>query len=218
MKIVVLGATGNVGSRFATQAAQAGHDVIAFARRPEAVPQQKNVSVVQGAAEDTEALAAAARGADAVVVSITGKTSDATFMQDRLPGIIEATKKAGVKRLLLVSVFGAGDTVEKASGFATLVYKVALGKFLADKAAADEILQASGLDWTIAYPVNLKDKKALAETAAVKPLRAVAKVPGLPTLPMDNAAGALLNIVTDPSTVHERLLITTPNGWKPAAN
>ncbi|MCB1298676.1 MAG: hypothetical protein KDB08_06810 [Microthrixaceae bacterium] len=34
--------------------------------------------------------------------------SDGSFMQQRLPGIIAATKQAGVRRLILVSVFGAG--------------------------------------------------------------------------------------------------------------
>jgi len=43
-----------------------------------------------------------------VVVSITGSMSDGSFMQQRLPGIIAATKQAGVRRLILVSVFGAG--------------------------------------------------------------------------------------------------------------
>lgn len=35
--MLIVGATGNVGSRVARQAAQAGHDVVAFVRRPEAV-------------------------------------------------------------------------------------------------------------------------------------------------------------------------------------
>lgn len=83
--------------------------------------------------------------------------SDGSFMQQRLPGIIAATKQAGVRRLILVSVFGAGAPSGQASGFARLIYKTALRKFLRDKDAADQILQRSGLDWTIVYPVNLKD-------------------------------------------------------------
>ncbi len=34
MKIVVLGATGHVGSRFTRLASAAGHQVVAYARRP----------------------------------------------------------------------------------------------------------------------------------------------------------------------------------------
>ncbi len=89
-----------------------------------------------------------------------------------------------------------------------------LAGFLADKAAADRVLQATDLDWTIAYPVNLKDAPAL--PAAIKPLAEVGTVPGLPTLPMDNAAAALLDIISGPATTRARLLITTPDGWRAA--
>lgn len=215
MKIVVLGAAGNVGSRFTRQAAAAGHQIVAYARRPEAVAPAAGVTVAKGAAEDVVPLAAALEGADAVLVSITGSTRDATFMQRTLPKIIQATEQAGVKRVVLVSVFGAGDTAGKASGFARLIYRTLLGKFLADKAAADQLLQTSGLDWTIAYPVNLKDAAALSGET-VKPLEEVDTVPGLPTLPMDNAAAALLDIITDPATIGQRLLVTTAKGWRPS--
>ncbi|MFD4960265.1 NAD(P)-dependent oxidoreductase [Microbacterium sp. NPDC058389] len=215
MKIVVLGATGNVGSRFTTQAVKAGHQVVAFARTPEAVQSQPGVTTAQGAAEDTAALTAAARGADALLVSITGPMKDGDFMQRNLPKIIEAAKAAGVDRVVLVSAFGAGDTAQKASGFARLIYRTALRRFFADKAAADQLLQASGLDWTIVYPINLKDAPALPETA-VEPLAGVGRVPGLPTLPFDNVAAALVGIITDPTTTRQRLLITTPRGWRPS--
>lgn len=213
MRILVLGATGNVGSRLTEQAASAGHQVVAFVRRPEAVATREGVRVVAGSAEDTAALEQTARGADAVVVSITGSMSNGSFMQQRLPGIIAATKQAGVRRLILVSVFGAGDTSGQASGFARLIYKTALRKLLRDKAAADQILQRSGLDWTIVYPVNLKDAPALPQGASTKNLSDVARVPGFPTLPFDNAAAALLDVVTDPGTSGQRLLITTPTGF-----
>lgn len=214
MKIVVLGATGNVGSRFTEQAVKAGHHVIAFARTPESIATQPGVTTAKGAAEDTEALAAAAHGADAILVSITGPIKDSSFMQRTLPKIIVAAKQAGVSRIVLVSAFGAGDTAETASGFARLIYRTVLGKFFDDKAAADGLLQSSGLDWTIVYPVNLKD--ALPEGVAVKPLTQVGKVPGLPTLPFENAATGILQVITDSETIGQRLLITTPKGWRPA--
>lgn len=37
MKFVVIGATGNVGSRTVDAAVEAGHEVVAYVRRPEAV-------------------------------------------------------------------------------------------------------------------------------------------------------------------------------------
>ena len=208
MKIVVLGAAGNVGSRFARQAVAAGHEVVAYVRRPEAAP--AGTEVVVGSAEDVETLASAAQGADVLVVSITGSIRDTSFMQRLQPGIIEAARRAQVKRVVLVSVFGAGETRAKASGFARLIYNTALRGFLADKAAADALLMESGLNWTI---VNLKDAPAL-PSQTVKALDEVSRVPGMPTLPMDNAATGLLEVATDPATTGKRLLITTPTGWR----
>ena len=77
MKIVVIGATGNVGSRTLDTALAAGHEVVAYVRRPEAVTSQKGLTVAQGEAADVAALAAAAKDADAVIVLITGSTKDA---------------------------------------------------------------------------------------------------------------------------------------------
>lgn len=215
MKIVVLGATGNVGSRFLTEAVDAGHEVVAFARRPEAVERRAGVDVVRGEAGDTAALAAAATGADALLVSITGSTRDATFLQRTLPPVLEAARLAGVRRVVLVSAFGAGDTAEKAAWFMRIAYRTVLGRFFADKAAADALLAGSDLDWTIVYPVNLKDATPLA-AAAVRDLEEVRSVPGVPTLPFGNAARALLGVVTDPATTGRRILVTTPAGWRPA--
>lgn len=214
MRIVVLGATGNIGSRFLSEAVDAGHQVVAFARRPEAVTRRAGVEVAQGEATDVAALTAAATGADAVLVSITGSTRDAGFMQRALPPVVEATRQAGVRRLVLVSAFGAGDTAEKAAWFMRIAYRTALGRFFGDKAAADTLLAGTDLDWTIVYPVNLKDAAPLA-TQTVKDLQDVASVPGVPTLPFTNAARGLLQVVTDPSTARRRILVTTPDGWRP---
>lgn len=215
MRIAVVGATGNVGSRTIEEALAAGHEVVAYVRRPEAIAPRPGLTVAEGEASDSAALAAAAKGADAVIVSITGSTKDTTFMQRALPRIVDAVKQSGAKRLVLVSAFGAGDTADKASGFARLIYRTVLGKFFADKAASETILPGSGIDYTIVYPVNLKDATPLAD-AAVKRIEQVGKVPGLPTLPFGNVARALVQIAGDPSLTGARVLVTTPNGWRPA--
>lgn len=214
MKIVVVGATGNVGSRVVDEALGSGHQVVAYARRPEAIRNRAGLSVVKGELADVAALADAAAGAEAVIVSITGSMKGTTFMQRSLPQVIEAMKRAPGARLVLVSAFGAGDTAAKASWFMKLAYRVVLGKFFADKAAADKLLASSGIEYTIVYPVNLKDAPALGR-ATVLPLEHVAAVPGMPTLPFPDAARALVEIAADPSSAGARVLVTTPSGFRP---
>ncbi|MCF8609922.1 SDR family oxidoreductase [Gordonia sp. HY285] len=214
MRIVVIGANGNVGSRIVTAAAAQGNEVVAFVRRLETVTPAPGLTVVQGDASDAAAVAAAAADADTVVVSITGSMRDATFMQRTLPAVIEGVRRAGGVRIVLISVFGAGDTAEKASGLARLVYRTALKRFLADKAAADRLLMQSGLDYTIVYPVNLKDSPSAPEIG-VRPLDDVRIVPGLPSLSYTDAGTAIAEIAAGGVSAGRRILLTTAKGWRP---
>ena len=127
MKLVIIGATGHVGSRVMTQALATGHAVTTITPHPETVRRRKRLKVVRGSTSDPGAVAHAARGADVVVVSLTGKTRDGTLMQARLPSIIRGLKRAGSPRLVLVSAFGAGDTIDKAPWYMRLVYRYVLG-------------------------------------------------------------------------------------------
>ncbi|GAA3871049.1 hypothetical protein GCM10022275_20390 [Tessaracoccus defluvii] len=138
-----------------------------------------------------------------------------SFMRRSLPPILEAAERAGVGRVVLVSVFGAGPSLKKASWFAKLVYRSMLGRFLADKDAGDRLLTESGLDYTIVYPVNLKSAPRQASTG-VKLLDDVGRVPGLPTLPFANAGEAIARIAADPSFAGKRVVVTTATGWTPA--
>lgn len=122
MKITILGATGNVGSATMREAVAAGHEVVAYVRRPDAVEKLPGVTVVAGDVDDPIGLAAAIRGADAVIAAVTGPTKDTTFTQRTLPAIVAAMEQAGVARLVQVSAFGVGDTADKASWLARLIY------------------------------------------------------------------------------------------------
>ncbi|SDT19582.1 NAD(P)-dependent oxidoreductase [Microterricola viridarii] len=219
MKIVVLGAAGNIGRHTLLAAVAAGHEVVAFARRPESVPPLLGVRVVVGSVEDEAAMVEAFAGADAVISAVgpafrMGSRKPIDFMQRVLPRMTAAVKQAGVPRFVLVSAFGAGDTLAQASGLARLVYRLGTAPLFEDKALAERALPASGITYTIAYPVNLKEAPPLT-AAAVKPLGKVGSVPGLPTLPFANVGQALVELAEDRAAESKRVLITTPTGWKP---
>lgn len=213
MKIAVLGATGNLGTEVVNEALTAGHTVLAYARRPEAITPRPGLEVVGGQLDDVDALSAALAGSETLIVSVTGPMKDHTFCRRTLPGILTAAQRAGVNHLVLVSAFGAGDTAGKASLGARLLYRTVLRGFFDDKAAGEELLATAGLAATVVFPVNLKQAPSGAG-AAVEPLENVARVPGLPTLPFVDAARALVSVATDPETTGRRLLITTQKGWR----
>src|SRR5204862_3012471 len=72
MKLVLFGATGNVGQRVAAEALRRGHEVIGVVRDPAAVePPDPRVPLVKGDATNAESVADVARGAEAVVSAIS---------------------------------------------------------------------------------------------------------------------------------------------------
>jgi hypothetical protein len=98
------------------------------------------------------------------------------LMRRSLPLIVRAVTDAGVDRLVVVSAFGVGDTAAKASPFAKLIYRTLVAAVFKDKELSEKVLPGSRLNWTIVYPVNLREAPAV--PAAVKELSEVAAVPG----------------------------------------
>ena len=72
MKLVVFGATGNVGRQVVAEALRRGHEVIGVVRDPAAVKSpDPRVSLVKGDATNADSIAKIVRGADAVVSAIS---------------------------------------------------------------------------------------------------------------------------------------------------
>ena len=69
--------------------------------------------------------------------------------------IVAAMEHARVRRLILVSAFGVGDTRRDAPPVPRLMYCLLLGAIFADKKASEDELRKSSLDWTVVYPVLL---------------------------------------------------------------
>src|SRR5438128_10901833 len=70
MKLVVFGATGNVGQHVVAEALRRGHEVVGVVRDPDAVQSpDKRVKLLKGDATNADSVAKIARGADAVVTA-----------------------------------------------------------------------------------------------------------------------------------------------------
>ena len=124
MKILVLGATGRTGRIFTRKALEEGHAVTAYVRNPDKalalLGAHQNLTIIPGTLDDAEQLATAASGQD-VMVSILGQKAtvreflSSTFMQERLPLIMQTVTGAGVKHCALMSAYGVGNTIRTAS-------------------------------------------------------------------------------------------------------
>lgn len=155
-RILLIGGHGKVALRLAPLLAGRGDDVTSVIRNPDheaevaatgAVPLVADIEVF-----DTDQLTNLVSANDAVVWSAGagGGDADRTYAVDRDAAIrsIDAAVAAGVRRYVMVSYFGARTDhgVEPDNSF--FAYAEA-------KAAADQHLRASGLDWTIVAPSGL---------------------------------------------------------------
>ena len=146
MKVALIGASGQAGSRILAELIRRGHAVTGIVRHPEKIVAVAGVTARKGDVFDKAGLAALLKGHDAVVSSVHFSASDPNIL-------IEAVRASGVKRYFVV---GGAGSLEVAPGVKLIdtpefpaIYKVEAGKggeFL------DLLKQEKELDWTFLSP------------------------------------------------------------------
>lgn len=155
-RIAIIGGHGKVAMLLAPLLVEQDHSVTAVIRNPDHARDVESVGATPLVADveqlDTEGIAEAIGGHDAVVWSAGagGGNPDRTRAVDRDAAIrsMDAAAQAGVQRYVMVSYCGAGPDhgVDPETPF--FAYAEA-------KAAADEYLRGTDLDWTVLGPSGL---------------------------------------------------------------
>jgi uncharacterized protein YbjT (DUF2867 family) len=179
MKVLVVGATGGSGRATIEALLAHGHEVTAFARRADRLQAlSPRVKIVNGDAMNTDDLERAVEGQDAVIVAlgisespfrVRLRGSAGTPMNIRSAGtrnVIAAMHQHGVRKLVVQSSFGVGETRHKLPLLYRLFFKLVLKPQIADTERQEQVVRASGLDWVIAQPVNLTDRPDMEEAFA----------------------------------------------------
>ena len=112
--VVLIGATGFVGSAILNELLSRGHKVTAVVRNAAKLPKNDNLTAVEEDVAHVDAIAAIAKGKDAVISAYNpGWTNPdiKRLIEENYPKIVEAVKKSGVGRLLIVG--GAGTLFVK---------------------------------------------------------------------------------------------------------
>ena len=140
--IAITGATGFVGQAVLDETMHRNQPVIALVRRA-TDHKHSRVEWVLGDLSNTEALGHLAAGVKAIIhiAGLTNTPDPENFETANVTGtanVIAAAKQQGVKRFVFVSSLSAR--------------KPELSAYGASKAAAEELVKASGLDWTIVRP------------------------------------------------------------------
>ena len=210
MKIVLFGATGQVGRRIAREALERGHQVTGVARDPSrAQAPDPRVTLVRGDATDPASVAGVARGADAVVSSVSprpGSTGSAPSLVDVARGVIAGLKEAGVKRLVVV---GGAGSLEVAPGVALLDAPGFPDAYRAEAEEGRDSLavyrtEADGLDWTFLSPAVVIQPGERTGRYRTTGDQLLADAQGNSTISYEDYAVALLDELEQPKHVGRR--------------
>lgn len=165
MRIVIVGATGRTGARLLVQALETGHEVTAFVRSPSKLPRRlyrpragvsvsPRLRVVRGTVRDRGAAAEAVRGAEAVLSAVGGRVRrEGRVRTEGMATLVDAMEAAGVRRLVALSAFGAGDTRDRGP-YGRWITRVVADEY-EDTEGMEGVVRRAGLDWVLVRPTLL---------------------------------------------------------------
>ncbi|MFJ4474466.1 SDR family oxidoreductase [Streptomyces xanthochromogenes] len=194
MRIVIAGGHGQIALRLERLLAARGDEVAGIIRKPEQADDLREVGaepvVLDLESATVDAVAEALQGADAVVFAAgAGPGSDASRKEtvDRAAAVLlaDAAERAGVRRYVIVSSMGADSSHQGDEVF---------DDYLRAKGAADDAVRShKNLDWTVLRPGMLTND-------AGKGLVTLAASTGRGTIPRDDVAAVLAELVDSPAT------------------
>lgn len=206
-RLLVLGATGGIGRHVVDQAAAMGLEVTALVRSPDRLPSTgRPWRVVTGdIRNDSPAVRGAFAGQDAVLSAIgVGQSFKSGGLIARAaPLIVAAMRQHGVRRLVFTSAFGVGPTWQDTPLLPRLFVKTLLRDVYADKAAGEQVIKNSGLDWTIVYPAGLTNGPRTGTVRVGERL----KLSGFPRVSRADVAAVLLQQLDDARFVGKGILV-----------
>ena len=174
MRITIFAATGGIGRCILDQAIAAGHEVTAVVRDPSKLPSTVHTVKADLSTVDPAALETAVGGADAVLSGLGPRNAgQAGITSAGTRAIVAAMKATGARRIVVVSAAPVSTVPspdrpnpprhDAGEGFImrnvlTPMVKRVLRAHYEDLAIMEDVLRASGLDWTSVRPPRLTDK------------------------------------------------------------
>lgn len=201
MKIAVIGATGNVGSRLVDEALSRGHQITAIARNASRLPPDENLIFSAADAAAPDQLADTLKGHD-VVMSAT------PFRLVKPDNLIGAVRRSGVKRYLVV---GGAGSLEVAPGLA-LVDSPGFPALYRDEALAGKAFLAAlrnvvDLDWTMLSPAALFTAGERTGVFRLGQDSLLTAADGKSWISFEDFAAAMLDEVEEPQHIRQRFTV-----------
>ncbi|GAA5119625.1 NAD(P)H-binding protein [Alloalcanivorax gelatiniphagus] len=168
MRVLVVGASRGTGAELVAELAERGHVVTAFSRSPGTYAD--GVRAVAGDVLDAGALGKAIVGQDAVAVTLgipdnpfrvrlTRRASSRLDVRSAgTRAVLDAMREHGVRRLVVQSTYGIGDTYRHLPLALKAFFTLAIRPQVDDHERQEQMVRQSGLDWTIVRPTVLHDR------------------------------------------------------------
>jgi putative NADH-flavin reductase len=157
MRIALLGGSGRIGSEVLDMLLADDHEVQVLARSGGSVRPADGLTVTEGDALDPASVAAVVKGADAVVSALGPRGARSQgLLEGAAANTVAAMNDVGVRRLIAVSAAGAFIMADPDSGALTkFVVPRVFAKPFADVRRMEDVIRASGLEWTLVRPTRL---------------------------------------------------------------
>jgi putative NADH-flavin reductase len=208
MRILIIGASGRTGTLVVSEALDRGHKVTALVRNPSSLPSRENLTIIKGTPlnEDDITTAFLATKYDlpqAVITTLNApRETDSPFskplapprfMADSAANVRSVMKRHGVKKLVIMSAFGVGDSFKGLNFLMRpIITHTNMSAQFKDHNLVDAETKESRLDWVLVRPVMLKGEAAL----PVKMLGNTGKEGGfMPSISRKSVAGFLMDAV-----------------------
>lgn len=203
--MTVVGGSSGTGAQVVKLAAQQGHDVSCVSRSG-ATELPDGVRDIKADALENDAIRSAVAGADAVVVTVGGAKGQNRHRAQVTRSVVAAMQDAEVRRLIVQSSLGVGDSMQLMPGPARLFARVVLATALADHAEQEAVVAESGLDWTVVRPGGLSSGPATGdylaqESADGRPMKGM--------IARADVAAHIVSILDDPATFGRALALGT---------
>ncbi|MFC6638765.1 NAD(P)H-binding protein [Sulfitobacter sp. JBTF-M27] len=163
MRTIVFGATGTIGTLAVEQLLAEGHDVTAFARSPEKLAiSHPQLTLQTGDALNEDDVAKAIDGHEAVIVTLgAGMSRKSMVRSEGTMNVIRGMQKHGVSRLICQSTLGAHESWDNLNFFwKRIMFGALLRPVFKDHELQEQLVRASGLNWTIVRPGAFSDGPA----------------------------------------------------------
>jgi uncharacterized protein YbjT (DUF2867 family) len=177
-RILILGASGRTGTHAVHMALAKGYQVVVMVRNPAKISARQGLTIIKGLPTNISDVRKAMQGCQAVISLLSPLTRGEALsfrkidpprvLETSIGNVLEAMPNYGVKRIMILSSVGVGDSWPYAPWYVKLLVRLTNFKVIfADHNAQERLVQASGTDWTIARPVGLNEKKAKGDLIVV---------------------------------------------------